>query len=90
MPAEPGAHQFGPAAVRPQGFDGLRQRNGAVLGDRGALFGLAQAGAVGGIGGHGSTGKDGRRRQQSGKQHNRERSENRHERGCKRVPVNAG
>ena len=81
MPAEPGAHQLGPAAVRPQGFDGLRERNGAVLGDRRALFGLAQAGAVRRIGGHRLTGKNGRRRQQAGKQDNRERSGNRHGRG---------
>jgi len=51
MMAEPGSHQFDPAAMRTQGLYGLSERNGTMLGDRRALFGLIQAGIVRGVGG---------------------------------------
>ena len=54
VPAELGADDFRVLAVFSQRFDGLRQRNRLVGGDRGALFGLGEAGiAVRGVGSQG-------------------------------------
>jgi hypothetical protein len=72
-----------------QGFDGLRERDGPVLGDRGALFDLIQAGGMRRIGGQNRPGqkdRPGKAEQENGG----EQSGDRHGSGSKRVPVNAG
>jgi hypothetical protein len=50
-PAETGPQQFALAPVLPGRFDGRGERNRPMAGDRGTLFGLAQAGMVRRIGG---------------------------------------
>ncbi len=45
MAAKPGAHQFGVVTAGAPRLDRLAERDGLVVGDRRALFGLAQAGA---------------------------------------------
>jgi len=89
MPAKPGPHQLGAAAMRMQGFDGLGERNRPVVGDRRALFGLAQAGVMRRIGGQSLAGENawhGETEQENGG----EQSGDRHGRVFRRVPVNAG
>jgi hypothetical protein len=54
-----------------------------MVGNCGALFGFIEAGAGRGFGGKGRTGK-------AKQQENEETSENRHRRGDRRAPVNAG
>src|SRR6185437_17089007 len=44
MMAKPGAHQIGVVAVLAPRSDGLSERDGLFIGDRGTLFGLVQAG----------------------------------------------
>src|ERR1039458_330624 len=64
MMAKPGPHQLGVVAVLAPRFDHPGERNGFLVGDRGTLFGLVQAGVMRRIGGQS------RHRQQAGKQEN--------------------
>jgi hypothetical protein len=82
--AKLGADQFGMLAVFSQRFDGLRQGNRLVGSDRGALFGLGEAGiALGGVGSQGWRAKDNKQRDDNDK------TGNRHREGVNGVPVNA-
>ena len=82
--AESGSDQLGPVAVFAQGFDGLGEFDGLVIGDRGALFGLAQAGARRRVG---SSSRPGEQTEQNG---GGKDAWNRHGRISKRAPVNTG
>ena len=86
MTAKPGAHQLGPAAVRMQGFNGLGERDSPVVGNRRALIGLVQAGAIRRIGGQSLTGKNGRPGEAE-HEDGGEQSEDRHGRGLAHDPV---
>ena len=50
MPAKPGPYQLGVVAARAPEFHRLTEPDGLMVGDRGALFGFAQADAMRGIG----------------------------------------
>jgi len=84
MLAEPGPHHIGVVAVLAPGFDHPGERNGFLVGDRGTLFGLVQAGVLLRIGGQS------RRGHKAEHDDGGEQSGDRHGRDFERAPVNAG